>query len=216
MSSDQGPHEVPARNAAQQSRNKNVQQIAPDGDIILRTPGESLATTEAGPDNGDASFLVSSAHLKLASPFFRALLSTRWSGAQAPTAGSPREVVLHEMNPNAVAVIMNVIHGQTRKIPQGITLGELVEFATMADFFQCAEAVELAAKLWVQPLKRHIPSYWTAEIPRWIMVSCVFHDQEALGKALKVAVEDGPSTLPTDGLPISGRIQGMSIPTTVS
>ncbi|CAI7590852.1 unnamed protein product [Penicillium bialowiezense] len=114
--------------------------------------------------------LVSSAHLNLASLFFRTLFSTRWSGALAPTAGSPREVALHEVNPNTLAVIMNVIHGQTRKIPQGITLGELVEFATMADFFQCAEAVELAAKLWMRALKLHIPSYWTADIPKWIMV----------------------------------------------
>ncbi|KAJ5367009.1 hypothetical protein N7541_000950 [Penicillium brevicompactum] len=54
----------------------NAYQIVPEGDLILYTPGESLRGPVA--DAGDASFLVSSTHMKLASPYFKARLSTRW------------------------------------------------------------------------------------------------------------------------------------------
>lgn len=216
MSSDQpppGPHE--ATPVGQGPKTSARQVIAPDGDLILFTPGANLGT-EADPTTGDASFLVSSTHLKLASRYFKTLLSARWSGAPAPTAGSHKEIAIIDCNPHVLGMMMNIIHGRTRALPKSMTLGELAQFAVAADFFQCSEAVELAAKLWMGPLKLHVPSYWTPAIPTWIMVARVFYDHEVLSKALKAATEDGPSDFPTNGLPIPLHIKGMSTSTTLS
>lgn len=217
MSSNQpphGPHEATTP-AGQGPKVSALQIVAPDGDLILFTPGANLGT-EADPTTGDASFLVSSTHLKLASRYFKTLLSARWSGAPAPAAGSCREIAINDCNPHVLGMIVNIIHGRTRAIPKSLTLAELAEFAIAVDFLQCAEAVELAARLWMAPLKLHVPSYWTPAIPTWIMVAGVFYDQDVLSKALKAATEDGPSDFPTNGLPIPLQIKGMSISTTVS
>lgn len=79
--------------------------------------------------------------------------------------------LIKDCSPHVVGMIMKIIYARTRSLPKSLTLGELAQSAVAAEYFQCAEAVELAAKLWMGPLKLHVSSYWTAEIPRWIMVS---------------------------------------------
>ncbi|KAJ5328923.1 hypothetical protein N7452_009313 [Penicillium brevicompactum] len=187
----------------------NAHQIAPEGDLILYTPGESLRGTVA--DAGDASFLVSSTHMKLASPYFKARLSTRWLSEQAPAAGSWMEVAVYNCSPDTLMLILKIIHGKTQAIPREIPLGELAKFAIAVDYFQCVEAVELAAHMWLRMLKLHVPSYWTPDIPTWIMVSWIFREQDALAQALRVATEKGPGPFPIDGLPIPGVIKGVFI-----
>lgn len=78
--------------------------------------------------------------------------------------------LIKDCSPHVLGMRMKIIYARTRTLPKRLTLGELAQFAVAADFFQCAEAVELAAR-WMGPLKLHVPSYWTAEIPTWIMVS---------------------------------------------
>lgn len=108
--------------------------------------------------------------MKLASPYLKGLLSAHWFSEQAPAAGSWMEVAVHNCNPDTLMLILRIIHGKTQEIPREISLGELAKFAIAVDYFQCVEAVELAAQMWLRMLKLHIPSYWTPEIPIWMMI----------------------------------------------
>lgn len=48
--------------------------------------------------------------------------------------------------PHTLLLILNAIHGRARKLPTEITLEELAEVAVAVDYYQCAEALELACK----------------------------------------------------------------------
>lgn len=187
---------------------KKAYQIASDGDIILYTPG--ARTLFHGPSQHlkHVSFLVSSAHLKLSSRYFNSLLSDRWSGARDSTGGGLITIAVNDCKPHTLRLILNIIHGHTRRIPREITLDQLAELSVAVDFFQCVEAVELAAQMWIETLKPQVPAKWSSMIPTWIMISSVFNDEDVLSQVSKIAAEEGTGPLSTTGLPIPRFIKG--------
>jgi hypothetical protein len=58
-----------------------TRQVDPDGDVVLHTPGFTtyVSSFQSPIRIKDTSFLVSSKHLKLASPYFKSMLSDRWN-----------------------------------------------------------------------------------------------------------------------------------------
>ncbi|CAI7590904.1 unnamed protein product [Penicillium bialowiezense] len=89
MTETEGSHEASGDTPTKKSSNsdtpnsrlKDADPIAPDGDIILYIPGKKPDETDTNSTTAteDVSFLVSSAHLRLSSEYFKALLSARWS-----------------------------------------------------------------------------------------------------------------------------------------
>lgn len=201
---------IPVEPAAPELDPKQADQIAPDGDIILYTPGEKPSSSGPPQLVQTVSFLVSSAHLKLSSKYFNTLLSDRWSGARDPTAGGLITIAVDDCKPHTLLLILNIIHGHTRKIPRQVSLDQLTEFTAAVDFFQCVEVVELVAQMWIETLKPQVPAQWSAMIPTWIMISSVFNNREILSRVSKIAMEEGTGPLQTNGLPISGFIKRTS------
>ncbi|KAJ5328922.1 hypothetical protein N7452_009312 [Penicillium brevicompactum] len=205
------PHKSPEiEPAAHEFDPKKAYQIAPDGDIILYTPGKSPSPFGPPEPVQSVSFLVSSAHLKLSSKYFNTLLSDRWSGARDPTAGGLIAIEVNDCKSHILHMILDIIHGHTRKVPRQITLDRLAEFTVAIDFFQCVEVVELVAQMWIETLRPQVPSRWSAMIPTWIMISSVFNNAEILSQVSKIAAEEGTGPLQTNGLPIPGFVKRMS------
>lgn len=200
---------IPAEPAAPELDPKKAYQIAPDGDIILYTPGETPSSSGPPQPVQNVSFLVSSAHLKLSSKYFNTLLSDRWSDAQDPPAGGLIAIEVIDCKHHTLQMILDIIHGHTRKVPRQITLDQLAEFSIMVDFFQCVEVVELVAQMWIETLKPQVPTQWSDMIPTWIMISSVFNNEEILSQVSKIAVEEGKGALSTNGLPIPSFLKGM-------
>lgn len=185
--------------------------VAPDGDLVLYTPGKAFGVLKTIPDAGDAGFLVSSAHLKLSSKYFKTLLSARWSEGRASAAGDPIQVEINDCQPGTLYLILNIIHGRTRSVPREISLETLAELSIAVDFLQCEEVVEFHAQMWIQSLKPQVPTSWSPMVPTWLMISCVFNDKDIQSKTMELASEEGTAPFATNGLPIPRSIKGMSV-----
>lgn len=181
------------------------QQIDPDGDLVLYTPGHSLNKAEP---SVDAEFLVSSKHMKLASPYFRGLLSEKWShGKSLATEGAAR-VAIKDCKPDTLLLILNIIHGHTRKVPRQISFPQLVDFSLATDFFQCHEVVEVFALMWIGPLKPHVAATWM-DNTKWMMIASVFNVADILKTTTEIAMKEGMGSFDTHSLPIPGSVKSM-------
>lgn len=185
------------------------QQIDPDGDVVLFTPGCPIDKTESAVD---AQFLVSSKHLKLASSYFKRLLSDTWpEGKTLATEGTVR-LAIKDCKPDILLLILNIIHGHTRKVPREISFLQLVDFSLATDYFQFHEVVEVFALMWIELLKPSIPLTFCLDTKQWIMIASVFKVADILQKTTKIAIQEGTTLLLTDGLPIPAFVKSMSSP----
>nr|KMM71731.1 hypothetical protein CPAG_08032 [Coccidioides posadasii RMSCC 3488] len=86
-------------------------------------------------------FKVSPRHLMLASPHFKETLTE--GGRKAHILDSDGCITIREdgRDPDAMLLLMNVIHGRTRMVPREITLEMLAKVAVLVDVYQCSEVV---------------------------------------------------------------------------
>jgi hypothetical protein len=112
-------------------------------------------------DYGDLDFVeetpdvvrmrVSSKHLTFASKTFSAMLQGPWAEASSSFSSqrSPRQVATSDWDAKALAIVLDAIHGRFRKIPRHINLVLLARIATIVDYYQCYESLELISGVWL-------------------------------------------------------------------
>lgn len=186
----------------------NPHQIDPNGDLILFTPGYSIETTDTA---DDAHFLVSSKHMKLASPYFQSLLSDSWPHGKALATKGTVRVAIKDCRPTILLLILNIIHGHTRKVPREVSFQQLADFSVATDFFQCHEVVEVFASMWIGLLKPSVPATWM-ENTKWIMIASVFKVDDVLKKTTEIAMKEGTGPFLTNDLPIPESVKSISLP----
>jgi len=101
-----------------------------------------------------ARFQVSSKVLSLSSPVFRTMLNFR-SGfkegkdlAERTTSSPPMELFLGDDNPNALAIILRIIHAQTRWVPQSLGPDRLYEIAIISDKYDMRDPLDYWLRKW--------------------------------------------------------------------
>ncbi|KAJ5124566.1 uncharacterized protein N7515_008391 [Penicillium bovifimosum] len=165
-------------------------KIDPDGDIILHTPDYLFIDAAKGAVPGNyARFLVSSRHLALASPYFKAMLRDCWAEGSTLLERGSAEIPVKECKPDTLLIVLNLIHGRHRRVPQKLSLQQLTDIAVATDFFQCHEAVEIAASNWkaaLQPSEIEM-SHLTEDTIKWIMIASVFDFRDTLKKVTQIA-----------------------------
>jgi hypothetical protein len=156
--------------------------------------------------------LVSSKHMIVASPVFEAMLqTTAFKEGHALASTGKVEVSLPDDDPDAFSIILNIIHGLTRKVPREVGLEMLTLIAVLVDKYQLQEVVEVFSDMWVARLKGGISMHYTAETMRWSCVSWVFGKPDEFTRVTKVAQLESRETLEKEsiGLPIPDRIIGI-------
>ncbi|KAK0108227.1 hypothetical protein ONS95_003046 [Cadophora gregata] len=171
-----------------------------------RTGGSSTTPAsgaqEQDPDKDEKSLpgeaaidmLVSSRHMALASPVFRAML--RHEGfKEGHTLGAEGsvQVPLPDDDPRAMRILLDVVHGLNRRVPRKVSLKTLASIAVLADKYQMVEALESYSDTWINRLKPKLPTeYIKAEdeklIFRWMEIAWVFGKSEEF-KAMTCLVE---------------------------
>ncbi|CAG8114915.1 unnamed protein product [Penicillium salamii] len=187
-----------------------IQKIDPEGDVVLSAPKRCRSKRIQAMTGTTAHFLVSSKHLKMTSEYFKGLLSERWPKGQALAFGRVVQIAIDDCKADELLLILNIIHGHVRAVPQKISFQTLVDVSLAADFFQCTDVVELFALRWIDGLKADLPSKWTPKIPEWIMISVLFRHEDTFAHVTKIAVENGTCPFKTHNLPIPENIKGMS------
>lgn len=157
-------------------------------DLVLYASREEDTFSQGKGPHTLVHMLVSSKHLMLASPAFKAMLqpSTFEEGRKLSAAGKV-EVPLPEDDPTAFEVVLNIIHGRNKLVPRVISLELLTSVSLLVDKYQMAEAVDCFSDTWIGALIEDLPRAYTSKtdsdnVLLWLQVSWVFEKDEVFTK----------------------------------
>jgi len=140
--------------------------------IIFDPVGDLMLVLES--PTCQARFQVSSKVLSLSSPVFRTMLNFK-SGfkegkdlAERTTSSPPMELFLGDDNPNALAIILRIIHLQTRWVPQSLGPERLYEIAIISDKYDMRDSLDYWLRKWA-------PEQFegTISIDKWLFIALV-------------------------------------------
>lgn len=211
--------------------------LDPDGDVLLivHDPANmdedgniskhnSSAAATAGPKSNtptpveraqDAAvsesreFKVSSKHLILASGYFKKALNGPWREATVIHDDGLRHVRIGEFNFDAMAIILNVIHGKDSLVPRELDLRMLAEVARVVDYLQCYEVMGLYSTCWISHLQKLIPSNYNSKLLLWIFIARAFRNEAIFGTCTRIAILAVRSQIANTSLPLLPQILGI-------
>lgn len=99
-------------------------------------------------------FLVSSSALCLASSVFRTMLSANggfMEFQEKKSDDTPVEITLNDDNPDALTVVLRIIHHQHDSVKESLPEEDLWEIAILVDKYDLREATKPWINLWAQP-----------------------------------------------------------------
>ncbi|KAJ8067205.1 hypothetical protein OCU04_004570 [Sclerotinia nivalis] len=209
----------------------------PDGDLVLvltqeaeledtdegETSGESrepepeprdyleknVLTNEATAVREEVHMLVSSKHMSLASPVFKAMLQGNnfKEGRELASTGKV-EISLPDDDPDAFAILMCIIHGRTRSVPREIDLDLLSRISTLVDKYQLHEVVEIMSDRWISQLEFELPEEFTNDLLPWLSISWVFEKPSIFKEITRIAERQSKGRIgeDRDDIPIPDRV----------
>jgi hypothetical protein len=154
---------------------------------------------------------VSSRHLMLASPYYKRMLNGDWKECNVLQSHGCLRMECSDWDIGAVQILMDIIHGQTLKVPKVISLEMLAKIAVLVDYYQCLGVVHFFSSTWIEKLQPTLPLVYSRDLILWIWVSWIFQHSEMLWKATGVAVDNSTGPIQTMGLPIPQRIIRKSV-----
>lgn len=171
-------------------------------------------------DYGDLDFVeetpdvvrmrVSSKHLTLGSKVFRAMFRGSWAEASLSSSSrdSPRQLATSDWDAKALAIVLDAMHGRFRHIPKDVNLVLLARIATIVDYYQCYESMELISNLWLSQqsvTQENIDGYSKSSLlllyVAWVFESDVLFTAVAR-RVLRYG--QGPSEFDLKDLPVGG------------
>jgi hypothetical protein len=144
---------------------------------------------EAPKPHREIHMLVSSKHLMLASPVFKAMLqhSNFREGDTLQSSGQVK-VPLPDDDPTAFKILLDIIHGRVRQVPRQVNLQIMTDLSVLVDKYQMLEVVELYAEIWMSTLKMCVPNFFTADLLPWLSISWVFGLADQFKQITRIAM----------------------------
>lgn len=136
--------------------------VAPNSETTPKKDNQKSDTVHVVDPNGDVTLIpgkcgyamkiqVSSPHLTLASPVFKAMLRGNFAEGKALAETGAIELMLPDDNGEAMLILMNLIHGKFFSVPKAITRGLIGEIAILVDKYQLHEVVHSYTETWMSP-----------------------------------------------------------------
>lgn len=188
----------------------------PDGDVLLVLNGPLKERDVAAfmfPDaSGDApssqeprtvedvEVKVSSKHLALSSQVFRVMFDGRFQEGIVLEGRQLRRVPLPDDDADAMMILLNIIHGLTRRIPHYMDLSLLTDIAILVDKYALHEVTEVYTCIWFSKLYRPYSSP-PSELTDWIFICWVFGRPNEFEKLTRAAILDCGLKFEDNGLP---------------
>lgn len=151
---------------------------------------------------------VSSSHLTLASPYFKRVIRGDWKEGHSIRSDGRLHLSLLDWDPDAVLILMNIIHGHTRSVPRSVSLEMLAKIAVLLDYYQCFEVAEVFTEMWLNRLEEELPATYSRDLILWIWISWVFRRPERFKVGTVTALKQCRGPIQTLGLPIPTSIVG--------
>ncbi|QPC76836.1 hypothetical protein HYE68_007588 [Fusarium pseudograminearum] len=114
-------------------------------------------------------------------------------------------------HPEALSIVLRIIHAQNQDLPDSVTLKMLVEIATVVDDLQCSEALYFFTRAWTSRISQSIPSHMCDDLIEWIFITSVFGLDNRLKHAMNVAMMESTRRIDNLGLPILPSIIEMNV-----
>jgi hypothetical protein len=150
------------------------QASAGTDDTEMVTDGLGSDAPTPTPSKKEIRFLVSSKHMILVSPAFRAMLQhSNFKEGVALSEGAA-EVPLPDDEPTSWKIILDIIHHNTRSVPQQVDLQTMTNIAVLVDKYQLGDLLWLHAGIWINHLKKSLPKPLAADLVPWLCISWVF------------------------------------------
>jgi hypothetical protein len=185
--------------------------LDPDGDLILlldsaeevtdttddsegsSMTGESSATStsetseEKSEPANKVRLIVSSKHLSLASPVFKAMLGSGFKEGDQLREKGRIEVPLPDDNVAAFEILARLIHGRFAAVPGFVALPLFTQIAILVDKYQMREIVQLNVTPWSIRLGlREFPQLSWSDRLRWLCISYVLRMREEFTEVTKI------------------------------
>ncbi|KAG4293727.1 hypothetical protein FPRO06_00312 [Fusarium proliferatum] len=154
--------------------------------------------------------IVSSKHLTFASKVFCAMLEGPWSEASLSSSsrGNPRRLATSGWDAEALAIVLDTIHGRFRQVPKDINLFLLARIATIVDYYQCYESMEPISNLWLSQdsVKQESMDLYSEYSLLRLYVAWVFEKDVLFTSVARrvLSYSKGPSEFHLKDLPIGG------------
>ncbi|CAH0046226.1 unnamed protein product [Clonostachys solani] len=154
---------------------------------------------------------VSGAHLRLASPVFRTMITGSWSQTPLiPTNGGEegnlRQLTSSEWDSEAILIMFHIMHGHHSHVPKTVSLKLLTSIATVVDYYQCHEIFEIFVQQWISALQREnsVPprSVFGEDVVRWLSISWVFARVEIFNVMAETIVRFSTHPILANDLPV--------------
>jgi hypothetical protein len=176
----------------------------------LESTDEATAGPEASEEEG-IHFHVCSGNLMSASPWFnRVLKRDGWLESNRNVEDRHFRISAEDWDDEALLILMNVFHLRNRDVPRTVSLEMLAKIAVLVDYYDCGEAIELFANVWIADLRGNvpIPTTYDRTLVLWIWISWVFKQDELLKQSTFIAIEQCTESMRTLELPIPPWITG--------
>lgn len=155
--------------------------------------------------------LVSSRHMMLASPVFKAMLNGNFKEGRTLKTDGKVDIELPDDDVDTFRIILNIIHGRNRSVPRTIDLNCLTQIAVLVDKYQMVEAVESYSGSWILALKFPMQERYCSDLGKWICVSWVFDLASDFAALTRLAVQQSPGDV-SDGfmdyIPLPKTVHG--------
>ncbi|KEZ43248.1 hypothetical protein SAPIO_CDS4942 [Scedosporium apiospermum] len=202
--------------------------IDPDGDVlaILLRPVEPFApwpsdaedessapvANDEASNNGESqestahdkrTLRLSSKHLMLACPRLKAMFTGQWEEVtKIHSDGLQHWDLGDNLDPDAFVIVMNIIHGRNRSVPQKVDLEMLAKICVIIDDLECHEATELFSRVWLMAFGGKTPSTYCRDLILRIFVASVLREPDIFLITTRTAMLSSAQEIRSLGLPI--------------
>jgi hypothetical protein len=104
------------------------------------------------------------------------------------------EIPLVEDHPAALLILLNIIHGHTRRVPRAVDFRILTRIAVLVDKYQFHEVAEMFTNTWVEKLRGSMPTSLTDDLRTAICIYWVFRKSSKFKRATQIALMDSNDT----------------------
>jgi hypothetical protein len=192
-----------------------ISVAGPSSQVDVEKPGQpAIPIKEDEEEDEGIRYHVSSRHLALASGFFKTSLSRNgWIEGQPNTADGMYHLSTADWDPQALLILLRVLHLRNRMVPRSLTLEMLTKVAVLVDYYRCGEAVELFSQMWVDAARKSspVPPTYGRELVLWMCIAWVFKLPSEFKQTTDIAFRQSKSpTIQDMCLPIPMVVLGKS------
>ena len=139
------------------------------------------------------------------------MLQTRFAEGVALQSNGRVEIQLPDDNPCPLLILLQLVHGQFRKVARQIDLDKLTKIAVLVDKYELLGIAEVFIDYWLLDLEGTIPTAPNDTLILWICVAWVFKKLDIFQRVTQMAQLESKDLLHANELPIPQWVIGESL-----